>query len=101
VTYTPIRQVSFSSDTKGFSVFPNPTRTKVQMQFDNITNGQFTVDVINLAGQVIYTRQVKLQESNLISFNLPTEPAPGVYYLRAKDNNTQKIFSGKLIIQNH
>lgn len=101
VTYTPIRQVSFNAASKGFSVFPNPTRTKVQMQFDNITNGVFTVDVINLAGQVIHTRQVTLQESNLISFNLPTEPAPGVYYLRAKDNNSQKTYSGKLVIQSH
>lgn len=101
VTYTPIRQVMFEGSAKGFSIYPNPTRTKVQMQFDNLASGDFQITVVNLTGQVVHSRNIKLEEgNNLLSFELPTQPAAGVYYLRAKETNSNKTYSGKLVIQN-
>jgi len=99
VVYSPIRSIVFEKTKAGFSIYPNPTRTKVQMQFDEPLRGNFTVDIINLSGQIIYSRNLSLRENSNISFELATAPPAGVYYLRAKEQNGNKTYSGKLIIR--
>ena len=99
VVYSPIRSIVFEKNKSGFSIYPNPTRTKVQMQFDEPIKGNFTIDIINISGQIIHSRNMSLQESTGISFELATAPPAGVYYLRAKEQNGNKTYSGKLIIR--
>jgi hypothetical protein len=101
VTYTPVRSIAFDASKAGFTIYPNPTRTKVQMQFDEPMNGTYAVDIINLAGQTVHSRMVTIQKSNTLSFTLAAAPATGVYYLRAKEINSNKAYSGKLIILNN
>jgi hypothetical protein len=69
------------------------------MQFDEPIRGNFTVDIINLSGQIIHSRSVSLSENSNLSFELATAPPAGVYYLRAKEQNGTKTYSGKLIIR--
>ncbi len=99
VVYSPVRLIAFEKTKTGFSIYPNPTRTKVQMQFDEPLRGNFKVDIINLSGQIIHSRNISLQENTNISFELATAPPAGVYYLRAKEQNGNKTYSGKLIIR--
>jgi len=99
VVYSPVRLIAFEKTKTGFSIYPNPTRTKVQMQFDEPLRGNFTVDIINLSGQIVYSRNLSLRENSNISFELATAPPAGVYYLRAKEQNGSKTYSGKLIIR--
>lgn len=99
VLYSPIRQVAFDGSKNSFSIFPNPTRTKVQMQFEQPVNGEFVVNLVNLSGQIIHSRNMLLQNNNAISFELPAAPPAGVYYLRAREVNGGRQFGGKLIIQ--
>jgi Secretion system C-terminal sorting domain len=99
--YSPVKLVSFIDSKAGFSIYPNPVRNKVQLQFENAINGDFKVDIVNIAGQVIFSRDMKLKETSVLSIELPETPAPGVYYLRAKDVNSSKTYSGKLIVQSH
>lgn len=97
--YSPVKMVNLLESKAGFSIYPNPVRNKVQLQFDNAVSGDFRVEIVNIAGQVIFNRDIKLKESNILSIDLPETPAAGVYYLRAKDINSAKIYSGKLIVQ--
>ena len=99
VVYSPVRLIAFEKTKAGFSIYPNPTRTKVQMQFDEPLRGNFIVDIINLSGQIIYSRNLSLRENSNISFELAAAPPAGVYYLRAKEQNGNKTYSGKLIIR--
>ena len=99
VVYSPVRSLNFESNKSGFSIYPNPTSTKVQMQFDHSIGGDFTVEIMNLSGQLIHTRNLRLQESTMISFQLATAPPAGVYFLRAKEQTSGKVYSGKLIIR--
>jgi hypothetical protein len=99
--YSPVKLVSFIDSKAGFSIYPNPVRNKVQLQFENAINGDFKVDIVNIAGQAIFSRDMKLKETSVLSIELPETPAPGVYYLRAKDVNSSKTYSGKLIVQSH
>lgn len=99
VVYSPIKQVAFDAAKTGFSIYPNPTKTKVQMQFDEPINGDFAIDIINLSGQIIHTRNIRLQNNNAVNFELAAAPPAGVYYLRAREVNGGRKFGGKLIIQ--
>ncbi len=99
VNYTPVRSIVFEASKTGFVIYPNPTQTKVQLQFDQAINGSYAVDIINLSGQIIHSRVISLQESNTLSFTLAAAPPAGVYYLRAKEINGSKTYSGKLIFQ--
>ena len=69
------------------------------MQFDHAIGGDYAVEIMNLSGQVIHTRNLRLQESTMISFQLATAPPAGVYFLRAKEQSSGKVYSGKLIIR--
>jgi hypothetical protein len=100
VLYTPVRLLNFESAKAGFSIYPNPTKTKIQMQFDQGVHGNFTVDILNLAGQKIYSRTINVQEGNNLSFTLPSAPPAGVYYLRAQEIDGSRTYSGKLLIRN-
>lgn len=100
ITYTPVRLVSFENSKNGVIIYPNPTHSKIQMQFDQPLNGTYSVDIVNLAGQTVHSRTITLQKSNTISFMLAVAPASGVYYLRAKEINGKASYSGKLIIEN-
>jgi hypothetical protein len=71
------------------------------LQFDAPVKGNFSVEIINLAGQTIHTRNIVLQEANTLSFTLTNVPPSGVYYLRAKEINGDRTYSGKLVIQNN
>jgi len=98
VIYTPVRLVNFEIAQQGFSIYPNPTKTKVQMQFDESVRGNFNIDIINISGQTIYTRSITVQDGNSINFTLPSAPPAGMYYLRAREINGSRTFSGKLLI---
>lgn len=101
VVYTPVRIVNFESNKNGLGIYPNPSRGKIQLQFDAPIKGNFSVEIINLAGQTIHTRNIVLQEANTLSFTLTNVPPSGVYYLRAKEINGDRTYSGKLVIQNN
>lgn len=99
VVYSPVRMVAFDGLNTGFSLYPNPTRTKIQMQFDQPINGDFVVSLVNLSGQIVHTRNVRLQDNNALQFDLAAAPPAGVYYLRAQEVNGTRKFGGKLVIQ--
>jgi len=58
--YSHVKLVSFMENKQGFSIYPNPVRNKVQLQFDNAVNGDFRVEIVNVAGQLIFSRDQRL-----------------------------------------
>ena len=98
--YSPVRSVNMEdAKTSNFSVYPNPSSQKVTMLFDNLPDGNYTVQVRNLSGQLLFSKNTAIKASNVISFALPDNSPSGMYHLQARESNSGKIYTGKLLIQ--
>jgi hypothetical protein len=100
VTRTAVRIVSMQQHTGGnMDIYPNPVVRKAGLQFDRELKGPFTIQLINLAGQVVYNRLVRLNNQSAIQVDLPNPPPPGIYYLQVTSNETRQAYGKKLLIQ--
>lgn len=99
VTYSPVRQITTSAvQANNVAVYPNPARSKVQLQFEQVLQGNYSIDLVNMNGQVVFHKLVRLEKTPIIDLDLGTSPPAGVYHLRAKELTSNKTYSSKLII---
>jgi hypothetical protein len=73
-------------------------KNQVSVQFGKVLNGNYKVQLVNLAGQVIYQRVHRMNNTNSILFDIPGTPA-GIYYLRASNTQGNETFTSKLTVQ--
>lgn len=100
VSYSSIRIVDMNENSAaGFIVYPNPVERNISMQFDRSLNGNYVVEVTNLAGQVMHHRNIKLNNVNNVQFELTNPPPSGMYYLKLTDSKSKLSYSNKLIIR--
>lgn len=100
VTYSVVRFVDADQSVKpgGVTVYPNPVRNQVSIQFGKALNGDYKVELISLTGQVVYQRMHRMNNTNSILFDIPGTPA-GIYYLRASNTRDNETFTSKLTVQ--
>lgn len=80
-------------------IYPNPVTANyftVQLNKNNKTEILQSVEIVNLAGQVVSSQQINMYINNY-NINLPQAIKPGIYFVRIKTNETELI--EKLIIQ--
>jgi len=73
------------------SVFPNPSKGIINLEVNNADGEDITVEIINISGQVVYTRQFFNSVHERIDL---TSYAKGMYFVKVKDTNsvtTKKI----------
>jgi hypothetical protein len=99
-TYSVVRFVDAAQEGKpgGLTVYPNPVKNQVSVQFGKILNGNYKVQLVNLTGQVIYQRIHRMNNTNSILFDIPGTPA-GIYYLRASNTQGNETFTSKITVQ--
>jgi hypothetical protein len=99
-TYSVVRFVDAAQQQKpnSVTVYPNPAKGKVSMQFGKLLNGNYKVELINLTGQVVYQQFHRMNNTNSILFDIPGTPA-GIYYLRASNTQGNETFTSKLTVQ--
>lgn len=99
-TYSVVRFVDANQTVKpgGATVYPNPVRGQVSVQFGKTLNGDYKVELVNLTGQVVYQRIHRMNNINSILFDIPGTPA-GIYYLRARNTQGNETFTSKLTVQ--
>jgi len=74
---------SLSSNSNNVSVYPNPTNSVMNIDLNNLTKTETTVELVNTLGQTIYS--VKAQNQHLV---INTESfAAGVYMVHIKQND--------------
>ncbi|RAJ87446.1 putative secreted protein (Por secretion system target) [Chitinophaga dinghuensis] len=82
---------------KGYIIFPNPASTNLKIQLDLLGPSYVQIELINTAGQTMYTEQQSLgagRNTMVIGVN---RFAAGIYTLRFKI--AQSIYYEKVIIQ--
>jgi hypothetical protein len=82
-------------------LYPNPvTANEFKIQFANTDTRSYTVDVIDVLGQVIITRVVNtVGKNNVVNINLPESTNKGILIVRITDEKSKAIFSEKIILQ--
>lgn len=100
VSHSPVRSISFvEGHGKGFGIYPNPAVRSVSMQFDSPINGDYSIELTNLMGQIIQKRMVRVNNASNITIELNSATAAGVYNLRARNVSTNAVYTSKLIIR--
>ena len=81
VVYSKILSVSIGSGSQSLRLYPNPVRgNQVTISMSNIKRGQYTLRVINTAGQDIFRQSINNQSSSMTqTLNLPSTIKAGVY----------------------
>jgi hypothetical protein len=98
--YSAIQKISLSDVVStGISIRPNPIVTGMSLTFDQPLTGDYSVDLVNTAGQTVYSKRFRLSNSNTIPVNLNARPAPGIYFTRITNlaNKEQRI--ARVIVQ--
>ena len=78
------------------NVYPNPSNGEFTLEMNASKAGTFTVEIINIQGQVIYQKQITQDGFYRESIDI-SEKAIGIYYIRITDGKSMRI--SKLMIQ--
>jgi len=103
ISYGPVELIKKLVDTafSRFSIYPNPVvkNSSFIINTKMIKKGDYTFSIITLDGEVIQTREVKVEQNEqLISFQLSTV-ASGNYIARMTSKSSGKPYTEKLIVQ--
>lgn len=87
------------NDPSGFvtmNIYPNPNNGQFTLELNAQKAGTFNVEIVNVAGQVVYQKQIEQDGLYKEQVNI-SEKAKGMYYIRINDGTSVKV--QKLMIQ--
>jgi hypothetical protein len=72
-------------------VYPNPTTTGlVKLDFRDLPNGTYLIDIVDAVGHVLYTSNVSYKKNNNQNLDLDISSFKGgVYFIRVKSDKNQ------------
>jgi hypothetical protein len=91
-----IAEAIISENTNLFTIYPNPNQGKMQIIFENLTQGNVNIQFLNALGQVVWIQNKNLP-AGLQTINLETRLSTGVYTILI--NTTEKVYQQKVIIE--
>jgi hypothetical protein len=101
VIYSEVKSVNLSNSPGMASLhtYPNPVVSYAVVEFDQVMNGNFELDLVSTTGQIIQHEPVTISGSNQIRMNLNSKPASGIYYLHVLDKGNNLQYITKIIIE--
>ncbi len=89
ILYSYIKSVAVNENEKpGYSIYPNPSVSGVNIQFAKNGSGNYEVKLITALGQKIFEKKYSVTQDRFINIDWPQKPMPGIYYLKVKDLKT-------------
>ncbi len=100
-SYSKVILVSASSNAQQMRVSPNPARGHVQLHFNNMPAGNYTLAVISTSGQVTMQKNISLVNTvyELKTIERSASMVAGTYFIRLINQNTQTISTSKIILE--
>ena len=97
IVITVLNDVSISDalNNVNVSIYPNPNNGQFTLSI-NGAEGNMNMEIVNLAGQVIYTQHIEATSNFTTDIDV-SEFATGVYYIKLSNNDGVKV--NKLIIK--
>ena len=71
----------------------------INLQFDEPLSGDYSIELSNQVGQVVFQQKVRLSNSMKFEVTVDNPPPPGIYYLRARQMGSPKVYAGKLLFR--
>jgi hypothetical protein len=97
VRYSNIKLATLeNSGSPKFSVYPNPSSGIVGIKFDNVSTGNFNIEIYNSQGQVVVQKAVVIGGSSYVGLGVLKV---GSYWVRLTDKQTQVSCVNQLIIK--
>jgi len=83
-----LKEILDRDKSKFLTVFPNPTSNgSVKLALNNVPDGNYTIDIVNVLGQVLYKQIVTISNNNLLYVDMKLGfLVSGTYFLRATSN---------------
>ena len=81
------------------SIYPNPVVRNINLQFDEPLSGDYSIELANQVGQIVLQKKVRLNNSMTLEVLVDKTPPPGIYYLKARQTGSAKVYSGKLLFR--
>lgn len=83
-----LKEILDRDKSKLLTVFPNPTTNgSVKLALNNVPDGNYTIDVVNVLGQVLYKQILTISNNNLLYIDMKLGfLVSGTYFLRAASN---------------
>lgn len=84
-----------------FKLYPNPIKSGATLNIEWRKNdvGNYKLELFNLAGQLIFSKEIWIdEEARLLNIQIP-QVAAGNYFLRMTGKTSRKSYTEKIIIQ--
>lgn len=95
-SYSVITGIDNPDGIVSMNIFPNPSNGLFTIEMNASKAGNFNIDIINIQGQVVYSKQINQDGFYKDQIDLSNE-ARGIYYIRINDSNDMKV--SKIMIQ--
>jgi hypothetical protein len=77
-------------EANGFSVYPNPARDLIYLDFNNKIQEPVEISITTITGQVVYQRAINYTGNDLLSINI-ADLSNGIYLLKTQNGISRKI----------
>jgi hypothetical protein len=100
LAFSNVKSVNLQQDGQrpGIQTYPNPVSSLITVQFDEMQQGSFNLELISPAGQVVQTKQVRMEGNSLASMEITNHLAKGIYFLRALGVSNNRQFLTKVLV---
>jgi hypothetical protein len=82
-TYSPSTGINSTSSILKLTVYPNPVADVIAVQIENIQQGNFTVDLLDMSGKLI--SQTNIYQGSTIAYIETTGLAQGEYFIKVSN----------------
>jgi hypothetical protein len=81
--FTAVKSVSFADNgTIQTTIYPNPARRQVVVQFDSPQSGSLEIQLINTMGQVLESQKQRVERASSLPLTFAQQYGRGLYWLR-------------------
>lgn len=100
VSYTAVKTISFTENgSLQTSVYPNPAKHQVVVQFESPQTGSLEIDLVNTLGQVQEHHKQQVSRAGNVTVPFKQSHARGIYWLRVRNTATGEQGVTRLTIE--
>jgi hypothetical protein len=95
-----IKTVSFAENgTINTTLYPNPAKKQVTIQFESPQSGSLEVELVNTLGQIMESNKYKVSKNSTLQVNFSKTHIKGLYWMKVKNQQTGEQSVTRLTIE--